>query len=445
MQERKWLADLFLTKRFFVCLAICIVMYVITFYFPLLWHVANVTLFIFCILVVIDYALLFVPKILLTGHRITGPTFSVGDENTVLINLLNKSRLHLQAEVIDELPEQFQRRDFNLQVKIASAEKKQLQFNLRPLSRGEYAFGKLWAYVNTILCLVQRRIQCDEDAVVKVYPSYVRLKNAGLLAKAYNQDVGDAKVARLASSLEFDHIKDYVRGDDIRHINWAASARRGQFMVNTYRDERSQQVYCVIDMGRIMKMPFNGLSLLDYAINSALMLSHAVMHKNDRVGLITFTQKINSFLKPTRSKIQMGRILETLYKQQTDFKESNYSALVNSIRMQAGQRSLIMLYTNYETYNSLQRHLPYLRLIADKHLLCLVVFENTELRKIHTNYKDTLEGVYIKTVADKFQYEKKLIIKELNKEGILSIFTTPEQLTTDTINKYLDLKKQRVI
>jgi uncharacterized protein (DUF58 family) len=445
MQQRKWLSDLFLTKRFFVCLAICVVIYIITFYFPMLWHAANVTLLIFLVLVAVDYILLFAPKILLIGNRVAGPTFGVGDENIVQIKLWNKSRLHLQAEVIDELPVQFQQRDFKLQVKISSNEKTQLQFNLRPLSRGEYAFGKLWVYVNSILGLVQRRVQCDDDAIVKVYPSYVRLKNAGLLAKAYNQDVGDAKVAKLASSLEFDHIKDYVRGDDIRHINWAASARRGQFMVNTYRDERSQQVYCAIDMGRIMKMPFNGLSLLDYAINSALMLSHAVMHKNDRVGLITFTQKINSFLKPTRSKTQMGRILETLYKQQSDFKESNYTALVNGIRMQAGQRSLIMLYTNFETYNSLQRHLPYLRLISDKHLLCLVVFENTELRKIHANYKDTLEGIYIKTIADKFQYEKKRIIKELNKEGILSIFTTPEQLTTDTINKYLDLKKQRVI
>jgi uncharacterized protein (DUF58 family) len=445
MQEKQWLGDLFLTKRFFIALAICILMYIVTFYFPLLWHVANMCLLLFAVIVVADYCLLFIPSFLITGHRNAGTTFSVGDQNAVSINLFNRSRLNLSLQIIDELPVQFQRRDFDLKLLLSSAEKKQLHYELRPLSRGEYQFGNLWIYACSLIGFVQRRHQVDDAATVKVYPSYLRLRSAGLLAKTYNEDVGESKVARLASSLEFDHIKDYVRGDDIRHINWAASARRGQFMVNTYRDERSQQVYCVIDKGRIMKMPFNGLSLLDYSINSALMLSHTVMHKNDRVGLITFSQKINSFLKPSRSKLQMSRILETLYKQTTDFKESNYTALVQGIRTQAGQRSLIMLYTNFETYTSLERHLPYLRVIADKHLLCLVIFENTELRKIHDNYKDTLEGVYIKTIADKFQFEKKRIIKELNKEGILSIFTTPEQLTTDIINKYLNLKTQRVI
>jgi uncharacterized protein (DUF58 family) len=250
---------------------------------------------------------------------------------------------------------------------------------------------------------------------------------------------------RMSNSMEFDHIKEYSQGDDIRTINWKATARKGQMMVNTFTDERSQQIYCVLDMGRIMKMPFNGMSLLDYSINASLMLSFTVLHRNDKVGVMTFNNKLNDILKASKVKSQLSRITEILYKQDTNFLESNYEALMQGIRYHAGQRSLIMLFTNFETSNALERHMPYLKSIARKHLLCVVIFENKELKNIHTNYQDTLEGIYVKTLADRFHFEKKRIVKELSKEGILSIFTTPEHLSTDAINKYLDLKNKRIL
>jgi uncharacterized protein (DUF58 family) len=293
--------------------------------------------------------------------------------------------------------------------------------------------------------LITKRVIAAPPQAIKVYPSYLQLRNARLKSMVTTQEIGESKATKLSSSLEFDHIKEYVLGDDIRNINWKATARKNQFMVNTYTDERSQQVYCIIDMGRIMKMPFNGLSLLDYSINSALMLSYMVLHKNDKIGLVTFTQKVNSFLKANRNNVQMARITELLYKQETAFLESNYEALINSVKQYAGQRSLIMLYTNFETLNSVKRHMPYLKLMASKHLLCVVIFENETIKDIHNNYKDTLEGIYVKTIADKFHYEKKRIIKELQKEGIMSIFTTPQNLSATTINKYLELKNKRII
>src|SRR5204863_4089375 len=128
---------------------------------------------------------------------------------------------------------------------------------------------------------------------------------------------------KIGHSMEFEQIKEYVSGDDIRTINWKATARKSSIMVNNYSDEKSQQVYCIIDKGRLMKMPFNNLSLLDYAINSALVLSNVCLQKQDRVGLITFSNKMGTLLAADRKPVQMANILQLLYNQETDFLESD--------------------------------------------------------------------------------------------------------------------------
>ncbi|MEZ5147726.1 MAG: DUF58 domain-containing protein [Bacteroidales bacterium] len=121
---------------------------------------------------------------------------------------------------------------------------------------------------------------------------------------------------------EFEQIKDFEEGDEIKSINWKASARRHKLMVNQYQDERAQHIYCAIDMGRSMKMPFNEMTLLDYAINASLTLSQVVLKNNDRIGLITYADTIHSVVPSDRKNTQLTQILETLYNQETQFNES---------------------------------------------------------------------------------------------------------------------------
>ena len=216
-------------------------------------------------------------------------------------------------------------------------------------------------------------------------------------------------------------------------------------MVNNYADEKSQQVYCVIDKGRLMKMPFGGLTLLDYAINSTLVMSDVCLHRQDKIGLITFADKIGSILAADRKPIQRQNIMEALYKQQTGFLESDFEMLYMQVRHRIKQRSLLILYTNFESLNGLRRQIGYLRSIAKHHLLLVVFFENTELVKLAGANAGNLEDVYVKTIAEKFVFEKKLIVKELQKYGIPSILTSPENLTIDSVNKYLELKTRQAI
>ncbi|MGZ8541790.1 MAG: DUF58 domain-containing protein, partial [Chitinophagaceae bacterium] len=282
--------------------------------------------------------------------------------------------------------------------------------------------------------------------MVKVYPSYIQMRRYHLLAVSNRlQEAGVKRIRKLGHSMEFEQIKEYVRGDDFRTINWKATARKDGLMVNNYTDERSQQIYCIINKGRVMKMPFGGMTLLDHAINASLVLSNVALVKQDKAGLITFAQNLDAFILADKKTTQMNLLLETLYKQQTQFLESDFEKLFSVIRNRISNRSLLVLFTNFESLESLQREMPALKRIARYHLLLIVFFENSELKALTEKKAYKLEDIYIKTIAEKFAYEKRLMVKELHKNGILSILTTPENLTVNTVNKYLELKTRMSI
>jgi uncharacterized protein (DUF58 family) len=253
-------------------------------------------------------------------------------------------------------------------------------------------------------------------------------------------EIGIKKIRKIGMSSEFEHIRTYVQGDDPRKVNWQATARRGDIMVNNYQDERSQQVYCLIDKGRVMKMPFNGMSLLDYAINASLVLLNTALVKGDKAGLLTFSNQISNLVPAERRPTQLNKIMEVLYNQRTFYKESDYEIVLATAKLKIAQRSLVVLFTNFETIESLKRQLFFLRKLAIQHLLVVVFFENTEMRSLLESYPKTMEEIYIKTIAEKFILDKRRIIRELEQYGIHSVFTSPENLTVSVINKYPELK-----
>jgi uncharacterized protein (DUF58 family) len=412
----------------------------------MLFAISKLVLLVFIILVLLDYIILF-SGAGLNMQRIVPDSFSNGDENKVEIVITNRYPFKVKLGVIDELPEQFQKRNFLVSAVVSGSGRQSIVYSLRPVERGEYHFHSINAFVKSPLGFVVKRIRTETGQMVKVLPSYLSLRQFELLAHSNNlAEAGTKKIRKIGASLEFEQIKEYVTGDDIRSVNWKATARKGgQLMINNYTDERSQQVYCIIDKGRVMKMPFEGMTLLDYAINATLILSKVALIKQDRAGILTFAEAIGHFLPASRNASQMGNILETLYNQQTRFLESSYEKLYALIRTRITQRSLIILFTNFESLSGLQRQLPYIRSIARNHLVVVVFFENTELRQLTESTVDSVESLYIRTIAEKFVYEKKLIVKELQQHGIFTILTAPKSLTVDTVNKYLELKARQAI
>jgi uncharacterized protein (DUF58 family) len=424
----------------------CILFFIVSFFFPSLAEIPKICFQVFLVLVVLDYFFLFFFGKKPTAKRIISERLSNGDENKIELRIKNEFSFPVIIQVIDELPEQFQVRDFKRSAFFKSKEQQKFVYTLRPVNRGEYFFGNILLFVSSLLGLLVRRITIDAEEMVPVYPSFIQLRKYDLLSGATIQtETGSKRLRKIGHSMEFEQIKEYVHGDDIRTLNWKASARKGGLMVNTYTDEKSQQVYCIIDKGRLMKMPFGGLTLLDYAINSCLVLSNVCLKKQDRVGVMTFSNKFGSVLAADRKAIQKENILQMLYNQKTTFQESDFEMLYMQIRNRIKHRSLVVLFTNFESLSGLKRQLDYLRSIASHHLLLVVFFENTELHQLTVSDAKNVEQVYVKTIAEKFAFEKRLIVKELMKHGILSILTSPQRLTINTINKYLELKARQAI
>lgn len=443
---KKYFAHLYINLRWYFAFGIVAVSFLIAFFIPFFWDVAVILLLVLLTLSLIDYVLLFFVRGNMDAERMVSERMNLGESSPVSIRFYNHYPFTVYADWIDEVPIQFQDRSFRKNSLIRAASEKEEHYALRPLSRGEYNFGRIIIYMRSPLQLLQRRINYEADQIIKVYPNTTQIKKYQLLALSDNtQYIGAKKIRRLGHSMEFEQIKEYVTGDDIRTINWKATARKASLMVNNYTDAKSQQVYCLIDKGRAMKMPFDGLTLLDHSINAALMFLNVVLLKQDKAGLITFSSKINEVIAADRNSTQMHKLMETLYRQETDFSECDYEALTSTVHHKLSHRSFLMLFTNFETMASLERQLPYLRRLASRHLLCVVFFENTLLKEIHDVQSDTLEGIYIKTIADRFDFEKKQIVKELRRFGILSVLTTPQNLTIDVVNRYLEVKARQMI
>lgn len=447
MSNKKIFKQFKFTFRFYCLIFFVILLYILAFIFPFLYKIAFSFLLLLLFTAIADGVLLFKNNSpLKLQRRSKYSRLSNGDTNELYIDVENKFSFPVSIDLIDELPEQFQFRNFKIKVQLQSAAQKTLAYQVRPLSRGEYHFGKINAFITSALCLVERHYFADVPYLLPCYPSFLKLRQYELMAVSNRlSDIGVKRIRKIGQSSEFEQIKEYVIGDDVRTINWKATARRDQLMVNHYRDERAQQVYCLVDMGRIMKMPFDGLSLLDHSVNASLVLGHVAWIKEDKPGLIGFSNKVSLMVNADRKGNQLLRLQEALYNAKTDFMESNYELLLSQVRNKIAQRSLLLLFTNFESLSGLRRQLKYLREMASRHLLVVIFFENTELKDLLRKKPISTFEIYEQSIAAKFDQEKRQIKKELQAYGILSVYTTPEQLTVNTLNKYLEIKTRNLI
>ena len=436
---------MFLPRRFYIIILAIVALLAAGFWWSWLFFVGQVALALFSLAVVVDIVLLW-HKRGIAASRQCSDRFSCGDDNDVALHIDSQYPFPLELHVIDEVPHVFQRRDIDFSHQLQPHGSCRITYHLRPTRRGVYGFGRIRVFASTILGLVQRRFTCGRPIDVKVYPSYLMLNRYELLAMSNNlTELGIKRIRRAGNNTEFEQIKDYVQGDEYRAINWKASARRNQLMVNVYQDERSQQIFNLIDKGRVMQQAFNGMTLLDYAINASLVLSYVAVRKEDKAGLMTFNEDLDEFLQAAKSSTQMQNILETLYAQETDFGETDYSALLINANRLIRKRSLLVLYTNFSGLNSLQRQLPYLRQLNQRHRLLVVFFADEEINDFINQKPLDSEEYYQQVIAEKISREKQLIVTTLQQQGILSLLTTPDRLSINVINRYLEIKSRQMI
>lgn len=371
---------------------------------------------------------------------------SLGDDQSIHYETVNDSDFDLDLELIDELPFQLQHRDNIRTIPLQRNEKIAFSFTIKPKERGEYFFGNLLLFFSfSKLGFAQYRKLIPAEKIVAVVPSILQMKKYELqvFSKTATQS-GIRRTRKIGENDEFEHIRAYVQGDNFRAINWKATSRNNTLMVNQFQDSRSQLVYSIIDKGRGMKMPFEGLTLLDYAINSALVVSNIVLKKYDKAGLITFSNKLDAHVKAALTPRQLSKISADLYAQKTNFLEPNFELLYHYSKKNVTRRSILMLYTNFEHEYDMRRALPYLKRMSMDHLLIVILFVNTTLYDTGNLKAEKKSDIYLKTFAQKTMMDKEKIVTILNANGIQTILTAPENLSINVINKYLEVKSRRL-
>jgi len=440
------LKGLYLNKRFYFGLSAIVVLFCIGFMWQPMFVFAQILLLVFVLLFVGDFVWLFNKNIRIKTTRTLPKLLSLGDENRVRLQVHNLSPVGFGAHVIDELPHQLQKRTFGEQLQLLPAKRHEIVYTVRPVVRGKYNFGHTIVFLSSVLGLVSRRINTAEPQTVAVYPSIIQMKKFQLAANPrLQQFLGVKKMRRIGHSYEFEQIKNYVQGDDYRSLNWKATGRHGDLMVNQFQDERSQPVYCLIDKSRQMRLPFEGMSLLDYAINTSLVISNVALQKRDRAGLITFADGIDTVIKADNRMTQLRSILEALYTADESMQEANFELLYKVLKNVVRTRSLIILFTNIESRQTLERIKPILKRISSFHLLLVIFFENTELTDYYSQPVESITDTYLRGAAMRTNDEKRFLIQDLQHNGIYTALSRPEDLTITALNKYLEFKARGLI
>jgi uncharacterized protein (DUF58 family) len=415
--------------------------------FPFFEMVGKVLFMLFLAILLFDIIFLYVAPNELEIKRIVKEQLSNGDENTIEYEITGKFNFIPQLQLIDEYPAQLQLRNCILPIEINGKVFKQtVTYCIFPKQRGEYIFGDIKIMQSTKFGLLNKMVSFPRNETIKVVPSIQQYKKFSFLAYTNRlEEAGIKKVRKIGSSTDFEQINEFQRGDNIRRINWKATARRNTLMVNHYEDQKAQNIYFLLDKGRMMHMPFNGLSLFDYAVNSSLSMAGVAKHKGDKVGLITFSDVIGTWLPAQSIGNQVSKISQELYHQKIRQKDTDFSRLYKNIRLRMKGRSMLIMYTNFDSMVSLNRQMKYLKAISKSHLLVIVSFLNEEIVTLANHKTNGERNFFDQSIAEKFLQEKQRINQELNMAGIYTISTLPEDLTVNSINTYLKIKSRGLL
>ena len=436
--------NIYLTRVFFIVYIIMVVLFVGAFYLPWMFMVAKIYGLSLVLVTTLDLLLTTTLAKSITVKRVIlnhSNHLSLWEDVHIELIVNSAHSYPLNIELYEGYPIEMQERNERFLALLGSNKEIKFNYIFHPNRRGMYHFTSSILFVASPFLLVKRRFNFQLDESVHVYPSVVQMRKYELgVFNKQSQLQGIKKMRRLGVNQEFEQIRNYAQGDDLRSINWKATSRKDDLMVNQFQEERAQQVYAVIDKSRSMQQLSDGMTLLDYAINTTLVFSNIAIKKGDYAGLFTFSDKIGTFLKAERSNSQLKRIYELLYNQRTQFKEPNYSLSYEAIRRNISARSLLMFYTNFESSSAMHRALPAFKKLNQKHKLVVILFVNTQVEAISNEKAMKLSDVYNATVAEEMILTKKNIAHEIRQNGILCLLSRPQDISVDTINQYLALK-----
>jgi uncharacterized protein (DUF58 family) len=373
--------------------------------------------------------------------------FAMGAENTVTIKITNLARRKMTFILKDEYPpsmELLNSREVRLTVPAGRA--RSWSYGLLPTARGSYGFGNTALRFRSRLGLLWRQLDYGTARDVKVYPDIREAKKHELYAHRNRRpEPGLRRMRVRGQGREFESLREFVIGDEIRHISWGATARRGKLITRQYTIERSQNIVVLLDTGRLMTARIGKLTKLDHAINATLSIAYVAAAGGDNVGLVSFSRRVLNYLPPQRGRDQINRLMEALYSVEPQMIEPSYARAFNFFSANCHRRALVVILTDLVDRDASAELLAHTSKLIPRHLPLIITIGDTDLRELVRAKPSSSEDVYRQAMAEEILRQREEALTRIRHAGGLALDVPAGRLSLELVNKYLEVKERGLL
>jgi uncharacterized protein (DUF58 family) len=373
--------------------------------------------------------------------------FAVGAETDVQIKLQNSTSHPITLRIKDEYPPQMKLIGAReAAVRVAAQTEAMLVYGLKPPKRGRFEFGQTAVRFLSRLSLVWCQTKVGEPTAVKVYPNMRRAREAELKALGARSLVAaHRKTSWRGEGREFESLREYVRGDELRHISWTATARRGKLTTRQYQIERDQTILIALDAGRLMTARIEQETKFDSAVHAALALMSAAARGGDNAGLMVFGRRIQHYLPPNRGREHMDAALEALHAVEPEMIEPSYARALEFVAANSKRRSLVVLLTDLVDEEGSRELLTSLKLLRPRHLPLVVTIADRDLKAVVRDAPETGQELFTQSVAEEIMHLREAALRLVESQGGLALDVTAAALAPALLEKYLQVKERGLL
>ncbi|HYX28204.1 MAG TPA: DUF58 domain-containing protein [Pyrinomonadaceae bacterium] len=385
------------------------------------------------------------PRVQIERHF--GSRFAVGAETEVRIEIANHTPRDLSLILKDEYPPQMKlsgAREIRVNVDAQTAAS--FSYWLTPPKRGRFEFGLIAVRFLSHWRLAWKQTRAGESTTVKVYPNMRRAREAELKALGARSFVAARRKSQWrGEGRDFESMRDYVRGDEMRHISWTATARRGKLVTRQYQMERDQTILIALDAGRLMTARIENETKLDSAVHATLALMSAAARAGDNAGLLVFGRKIQAFLPPKRGAEHLDAALEALYAVEPEMIEPSYSRAFEFVSANSQRRSLVVVITDLVDEEGSRELLSSLKLLRPRHLPLVVTIADRDLKAVVREPPKDEREMFTQSVAEEIIYLREAALRLVESQGGLALDVTAAALAPKVLETYLRVKERGLL
>ena len=377
------------------------------------------------------------------------PTLAV--PSYVKIAVRNFGRVSVHARIVDETPAALQLTPAEVELDVPAGASAESQYPILPSQRGDANLNRIFVRYQSALRIAERWAVANAPQTVTVFPNLDEAKQHTLyLIRSRQVELEKRRRRQRGQGREFDSLREYREGDELRDISWTATARRNHLVTRVFQIERSQAVWIVLDAGRLLRAKVAepgriAISKLDYAANAALSLAQIAMHSGDRVGLLAYGRNIQQNLNAARGPHQMRAIVEALAHIRGEAGEADHGRAVHILLSEQKRRSLIVWITDFAETATTPEVLEFAMHMANRHLIVFAAMGQPDLNALAAATPEITEDMYRHVAALEIADRRSALLGALRQRGVLVLELMPGMLASSLVNQYMDVKERGLL